>query len=29
VPSDEEIVELVRSGRRKFVWPILDEERNG
>ncbi|MGZ3582491.1 MAG: helix-turn-helix domain-containing protein [Ktedonobacterales bacterium] len=22
VPSDEEIVDLVRSGRRKFVWPL-------
>lgn len=29
VPSDEEIVELIRSGRRKFVWPIADEEQNG
>lgn len=28
VPSDEEIVDIVRSGRRKFVWPIVEEEQN-
>jgi excisionase family DNA binding protein len=27
LPSDEEIVEQIRAGRRTFIWPMQDEEK--